>query len=32
MQATEFIDTRRILHAWLPGDRSLYALEVFRLA
>ena len=31
MQVTEFIDTRRNRHAWIPGDRFLYALEVFRL-
>jgi hypothetical protein len=31
MQVTEFIDTRRMLHAWYPGDRFLYALEMFRL-
>lgn len=32
MQVTEFILTRHMRHAWLPGDRFLYALEIFRLA
>ena len=32
MQVTEFIATGRTRHAWVPGDRFLYALEVFRLA
>lgn len=32
MQVTEFIASRRIVHAWIPGDRFLYALEIFRLA
>lgn len=32
MQVTEFINTRRTRHAWVSGDRFLYALEMFRLA
>lgn len=32
MQVTEFIATPRMRHAWVPGDRFLYALETFRLA
>lgn len=31
MQVTEFIAARRMLR-WYPGDRFLYALEIFRLA
>ena len=32
MRVTEFINTRRTRHTWVPGDRFLYALEGFRLA
>jgi len=32
MQVAEVISARRNVHARIPGDRFLYALEVFRLA